>query len=170
MTEFTRPVQSYQPMIIGAIAIAVVMFMRQGLASAPSRLMSLWSPSPPARTNRPRTNHDRSFGNERADQTLRRLAAVTGTRPGVGRRPDPRADRDPNGAGKSTVMNMIGGARTRLHRGRITFRGRGHHPLARFQARRLGRRPGLSGKHPCSTSSARWKTSWSAFTSKNPWA
>ena len=51
VTEFTRPVQSYQPMIIGAIAIAVVMFMRQGLASAPSRLMSLWSPPrPPAPT------------------------------------------------------------------------------------------------------------------------
>jgi branched-chain amino acid transport system permease protein len=36
--EFTRPMQEYQPMIIGAIAIAVVMLLPEGLASIPAKI------------------------------------------------------------------------------------------------------------------------------------
>jgi len=39
--EFTRPVKEYQPMIIGAIAIAIVMLLPDGLAIIPERL-GLW--------------------------------------------------------------------------------------------------------------------------------
>lgn len=35
VSEFTRPMQEYQPMIIGAIAIAVVMLLPEGLVSIP---------------------------------------------------------------------------------------------------------------------------------------
>ncbi len=38
VSEFTRPVEEYQPMIIGAIAIAIVLLLPDGLASLPQRL------------------------------------------------------------------------------------------------------------------------------------
>jgi branched-chain amino acid transport system permease protein len=38
VSEFTRPVEEYQPMIIGAIAVAVVMLLPDGLASIPQKL------------------------------------------------------------------------------------------------------------------------------------
>ena len=41
VSEFTRPVEEYQPMIIGAIAIAIVMLLPDGLAIIPERL-GLW--------------------------------------------------------------------------------------------------------------------------------
>ena len=41
VSEFTRPVEEYQPMIIGAIAIAVVMLLPDGFAVIPERL-GLW--------------------------------------------------------------------------------------------------------------------------------
>jgi branched-chain amino acid transport system permease protein len=39
--EFTRPMQEYQPMIIGAIAVAVVMIIPEGLVTIPSKF-SAW--------------------------------------------------------------------------------------------------------------------------------
>jgi len=39
VSEFTRPVEEYQPMIIGAIAIAVVMLLPEGLASIPEKVV-----------------------------------------------------------------------------------------------------------------------------------
>ena len=41
VNEFTRPFQNYQPMIVGAIAIVVVVFLRGGLVSLPGRLRAL---------------------------------------------------------------------------------------------------------------------------------
>ena len=38
VAEFTRPMQEYQPMIIGAIAIAVVMLLPEGLVSIPEKV------------------------------------------------------------------------------------------------------------------------------------
>ena len=38
VTEFTRPMQEYQPMIIGAIAITVVMLLPEGLVSIPEKV------------------------------------------------------------------------------------------------------------------------------------
>jgi len=43
VSEFTRPVEVYQPMIIGAIAIAVVMLLPHGLAGLPQKF-GLWLP------------------------------------------------------------------------------------------------------------------------------
>ncbi|MCP4624209.1 MAG: branched-chain amino acid ABC transporter permease [bacterium] len=43
--EFTRPMQEYQPMIIGAIAVAVVMIIPEGLVSIPSTV-SAWRTKP----------------------------------------------------------------------------------------------------------------------------
>ncbi len=40
LTEFTRPVAEYQPMIVGAIAIAVMLLMPEGLVELPRRLMT----------------------------------------------------------------------------------------------------------------------------------
>jgi branched-chain amino acid transport system permease protein len=44
--EFTRPMQEYQPMIIGAIAVTVVMLLPGGLVSLPERIGSWRSKSP----------------------------------------------------------------------------------------------------------------------------
>lgn len=44
--EFTRPMQEYQPMIIGAIALAVVMLLPEGLVSIPAKVGKLRSKSP----------------------------------------------------------------------------------------------------------------------------
>lgn len=52
VSEFTRPVEEYQPMIIGAIAIAVVMLLPDGLASIPERL-GLWPVSASEGSSRP---------------------------------------------------------------------------------------------------------------------
>ncbi len=41
VSEFTRPVEEYQPMIIGAIAIAIVMLLPDGFAVIPEKL-GLW--------------------------------------------------------------------------------------------------------------------------------
>jgi len=41
VSEFTRPVEEYQPMIIGAIAIAVVMLLPDGLSIIPEKI-GLW--------------------------------------------------------------------------------------------------------------------------------
>jgi len=41
VSEFTRPVEEYQPMIIGAIAIAVVMILPDGLSIIPEKI-GLW--------------------------------------------------------------------------------------------------------------------------------
>lgn len=41
VSEFTRPVEEYQPMIIGAIAIAIVMLLPDGFAAIPETL-GLW--------------------------------------------------------------------------------------------------------------------------------
>jgi branched-chain amino acid transport system permease protein len=41
VSEFTRPVGEYQPMIIGAIAIAVVTFLPDGLVIIPQKV-GLW--------------------------------------------------------------------------------------------------------------------------------
>jgi branched-chain amino acid transport system permease protein len=41
VSEFTRPVEEYQPMIIGAIAIAVVMLLPDGLSIIPEKV-GLW--------------------------------------------------------------------------------------------------------------------------------
>jgi branched-chain amino acid transport system permease protein len=38
VSEFTRPVEEYQPMIIGAIAIAMVMLIPEGLVSIPEKI------------------------------------------------------------------------------------------------------------------------------------
>lgn len=38
ISEFTRPVEEYQPMVIGAIAIAVVMLFPDGLVSIPEKI------------------------------------------------------------------------------------------------------------------------------------
>jgi branched-chain amino acid transport system permease protein len=43
VSEFTRPVEEYQPMIIGAIAIAVVMIIPDGLVSIPEKISKLRS-------------------------------------------------------------------------------------------------------------------------------
>ncbi len=52
MAEFTRSVQHYQPMIIGATALAVVLFLRQGLVVLPIRILTLWSNSSRVRSAR----------------------------------------------------------------------------------------------------------------------
>ena len=44
--EFTRPMQEYQPMIIGAIALTVVMLMPEGLVSIPEKI-GKWRSKPP---------------------------------------------------------------------------------------------------------------------------
>lgn len=44
--EFTRSMQEYQPMIIGAIALAVVMLLPEGLVSIPARI-GKWRSTPP---------------------------------------------------------------------------------------------------------------------------
>ena len=36
--EFTRPMQEYQPMIIGTIALVIAMFIPEGLVSIPERI------------------------------------------------------------------------------------------------------------------------------------
>lgn len=41
--EFTRPMQEYQPMIVGAIAIAVVLFFPEGLVSIPEKIGTWFS-------------------------------------------------------------------------------------------------------------------------------
>jgi ABC-type branched-subunit amino acid transport system permease subunit len=41
ISELTRPMQEYQPMLIGAIAIAVVMIIPEGLISLPKRIRGL---------------------------------------------------------------------------------------------------------------------------------
>jgi branched-chain amino acid transport system permease protein len=41
ISEFARPMQEYQPMLIGALAIAVVMILPDGLVSLPDRLWRL---------------------------------------------------------------------------------------------------------------------------------
>ena len=41
--EFARPVEEYQPMIIGAIAIAIVKLIPSGIVSIPEKIFSLWS-------------------------------------------------------------------------------------------------------------------------------
>jgi branched-chain amino acid transport system permease protein len=49
--EFTRPLQEYQPMIIGAVAVTVVMLLPEGLVSIPVKV-SRWraiSPNPDSR-------------------------------------------------------------------------------------------------------------------------
>jgi len=43
--EFTRPMQEYQPMIIGAIAVTVVMLLPEGLVSIPEKVSSWRSKS-----------------------------------------------------------------------------------------------------------------------------
>ncbi len=43
--EFTRPMQEYQPMFVGAIAIAVVLFFPEGLVSIPEKI-GTWFSSP----------------------------------------------------------------------------------------------------------------------------
>ena len=43
VSEFTRPLEEYQPMIIGAIAIAVVMIIPEGIVSIPEKISKLWS-------------------------------------------------------------------------------------------------------------------------------
>ena len=48
--EFTRPMQEYQPMIIGAIALAVVMIIPEGLVSIPSKVGAWRSKSLSARS------------------------------------------------------------------------------------------------------------------------
>ncbi len=52
LAEFTRAVQNYQPMVMGVIALAVVLFQRQGLVALPSRLLTLWPGSSSARPAR----------------------------------------------------------------------------------------------------------------------
>ncbi|MBW1997327.1 MAG: branched-chain amino acid ABC transporter permease [Deltaproteobacteria bacterium] len=42
--EFARPVEEYQPMIIGAIAILIVMLMPQGIVSIPGKIAGRFGP------------------------------------------------------------------------------------------------------------------------------
>ncbi|MHC4706718.1 MAG: branched-chain amino acid ABC transporter permease [Planctomycetota bacterium] len=51
VSEFTRPVEEYQPMIIGAIAITVAMLLPNGLASIPG-LFGRWRFSPPGASSK----------------------------------------------------------------------------------------------------------------------
>ncbi|MEW5722336.1 MAG: branched-chain amino acid ABC transporter permease [Thermodesulfobacteriota bacterium] len=44
--ELTRPMQEYQPLIIGAIAIVVVMFLPEGLVSLPEKIGAWWTKVP----------------------------------------------------------------------------------------------------------------------------
>lgn len=49
--EFTRPLQEYQPMIIGAVAVTVVMLLPEGLVSIPVKV-SRWRAISPKPENR----------------------------------------------------------------------------------------------------------------------
>jgi hypothetical protein len=42
ITELVRPMQNYQPMIIGLIAILVMIFMPNGLSGLPSQIRYWW--------------------------------------------------------------------------------------------------------------------------------
>ncbi len=51
--EFSRPMQEYQPMIIGSIALAVVLFFPEGLVSIPDKIRARLSKDPASMIQNP---------------------------------------------------------------------------------------------------------------------
>jgi len=51
LNEFTRPLQAYQPMMIGAFAILIVLLLPKGLVALPCQLFRWWKPRLDAKTD-----------------------------------------------------------------------------------------------------------------------
>ena len=67
----------------------------------------------------------------------------------------------PNGAGKTTLFNLISGA-LKPKPGKITFKGKRHHPPARLQDLPAGHRPDVPDGQDLPQRPGRAGTSWSA--------
>ena len=172
LAENTRSMQQYQPMITGAIAILVMIFMPMGLVGIPAQIQGLESgrrsrrtagrsarsgasPRPHPRSRRP--------GRRRAERgvTAMSLLEVTELSRHFGglaavNQVDLAVDEGeilgligPNGAGKSTLLNLIDGT-LKVSSGTHHVPGSRTSPGIRPTAGPIWASPGCSRRTPCS--------------------
>ncbi len=148
LAENTRSMQQYQPMITGAIAILVMIFMPMGLVGLPAQIRD-WRRGRRLRTASATRGPDQAAAELAPMKPAPRLATSRGNGDGDGA--TARSHRSvsrhfgglaavnkvdlmveegeilgligPNGAGKSTLLNLIDGT-LKVSGGTITFRGR----------------------------------------------